>query len=121
METVADIPELAALPVPLETDAARPSRLVDFYELTKPRMNFLVVVTTMVGFYMALPRGFSDWARLVHTLLDQNLVDELRLLVYPVALGAGDRLFGPTSAPTSLRLTGAGTVGEGLAQLTYRR
>ena len=32
---------------------ARPSRLVDFYELTKPRMNFLVVITTMVGFYMA--------------------------------------------------------------------
>jgi protoheme IX farnesyltransferase len=69
METVADIPELTALPVPLESDAARPSRLVDFYELTKPRMNFLVVVTTMVGFYMALPRGFSDWALLLHTLV----------------------------------------------------
>ena len=69
METVADIPELTALPDRLAPDAARASRLVDFYELTKPRMNFLVVVTTMVGFYMALPAGFSDWALLLHTLL----------------------------------------------------
>ena len=69
METVADLTELAALPAPLAPDTARPSRLADFYELTKPRMNFLVVVTTMVGFYMAMRPGFSDWGLLAHTLL----------------------------------------------------
>jgi protoheme IX farnesyltransferase len=69
METVADIPDLTALPEPLVRPAARPSRLADFYELTKPRMNFLVVVTTMVGFYMGIRPGFSDWALLIHTLL----------------------------------------------------
>jgi protoheme IX farnesyltransferase len=69
METVADLTDLTALPAPLVPEAARPSRLADFYELTKPRMNFLVVVTTMVGFYMAMRPGFSDWALLAHTLL----------------------------------------------------
>jgi protoheme IX farnesyltransferase len=45
-----------------------PSRWVDYYELTKPRMNFLVVITTMVGFYMAAHAGI-DWLLLLHTLL----------------------------------------------------
>src|SRR5690349_25168715 len=49
--------------------AGATSRLVDFYELTKPRMNFLVVITTMVGFYMASPAGEIAWLRLLHTLL----------------------------------------------------
>ena len=53
--------------------------------------------------------------RLVHTLLEQELVDELRLLIYPVVLGSGDRLFG---ARTSLRRIDTRTVGEGLTQLT---
>ena len=75
METVADLPELAALPdvglAPARGARAEtaPSRLADFYELTKPRMNFLVVVTTMVGFYMAMGRHFADWALLAHTLV----------------------------------------------------
>lgn len=47
------------------------ARLVDFYELTKPRMNFLVVVTTMVGFYMAA--DVIPWALLLHTLLGTTL------------------------------------------------
>jgi protoheme IX farnesyltransferase len=51
------------------TDAAAqaPAKWVDFYELTKPRMNFLVVLTTMVGFYMA-SRGSLDWRLLLTTL-----------------------------------------------------
>lgn len=44
------------------------SRLVDFYELTKPRMNFLVVITTAVGYYMAAHHPM-EWGRLIHTLL----------------------------------------------------
>lgn len=73
METVADIPDLAALPEHLAQRAARPSRLADFFELTKPRMNFLVVVTTMVGFYMAMRPGFGEWALLAHALLGTAL------------------------------------------------
>ena len=65
-----------ATPLALETaDAtARPSRLADFYELTKPRMNFLVVVTTMVGFYMAAEHGLGErFALLLHALIGTAL------------------------------------------------
>lgn len=46
---------------------ATPSRARDFYELTKPRMNFLVVCTTAVGYYMA-PHG-GHWVGLLHAIL----------------------------------------------------
>lgn len=59
--------------------------------------------------------------QLVHTLVEHDLVDELRLMVYPFVLGDGVRLFPRTSGPTALRLVGTRTVGEGLALLTYRR
>lgn len=49
---------------------AAPSRLADFYELTKPRMNFLVVVTTLVGYYMASRNGVPmHWLKLLNTIL----------------------------------------------------
>lgn len=48
--------------------ALTPSIWVDYYELTKPRMNFLVVITTMVGLYMAAPGRF-DWRLVVATLI----------------------------------------------------
>ena len=54
-------------------------------------------------------------------LMEHDLVDELRLTVFPVVLGDGERLFGATSDLRSLRLTGARTVGEGLTYLTYER
>src|SRR5271154_2708239 len=47
-------------------------RLTDYYELTKPRMNFLVVVTTMVGYYMAA-RGWADWRRVIYPLVGTAL------------------------------------------------
>jgi dihydrofolate reductase len=58
---------------------------------------------------------------LVHTLIEHDLVDELRLTVFPVALGAGERIFGETSDKRPLRLIAAKTVGNGLAHLTYER
>jgi dihydrofolate reductase len=58
---------------------------------------------------------------LVRTLMEHDLVDELRLLVFPVALGAGERLFGETSDKRPLRLIHARTIGNGLAHLTYER
>jgi dihydrofolate reductase len=57
---------------------------------------------------------------LVRTLLEHDLVDELRLMVFPVVLGAGKRLFGDTSAPTALRLVETKPAGA-VAILTLRR
>jgi dihydrofolate reductase len=57
--------------------------------------------------------------QLVRTLMEHDLVDEVRLMVYPVVLGAGERLFGETSDKKSMRLLDSRTVGDGLAHLTY--
>ena len=57
--------------------------------------------------------------QLGRTLIEHDLVDELRLFVYPVVLGAGERLFGETSDKKPLRLIDTKTVGDGLVFLTY--
>jgi dihydrofolate reductase len=59
--------------------------------------------------------------QLARTLIEHDLVDELRLMIYPVVLGAGERLFGETSDKKPMRLTGNRTVGDGLVFLTYER
>jgi dihydrofolate reductase len=58
--------------------------------------------------------------RLVQALLEHGLVDELRLMVYPVVLGDGKRLFGETSDKKPLRLVDSKIVGDGVAILVYQ-
>ena len=57
--------------------------------------------------------------QLVRTLIEHGLVDEFRLVIFPVVLGAGERLFGEVSDKTPLRLVRSQTIGEGLPLLTY--
>ena len=57
---------------------------------------------------------------LVRDLIEHDLVDELRLFVFPVVLGVGERLFGETSDKKAMRLVAAQSVGDGLVALTYR-
>jgi dihydrofolate reductase len=59
--------------------------------------------------------------QLAQTLLENDLVDELRLMVFPVVLGVGKRLFGETSDKKRLRLTDSKVVGDGVAILVYER
>jgi dihydrofolate reductase len=59
-------------------------------------------------------------ARLVQGMIEHDLIDELRLMVFPVVLGKGKRLLGETSAKKPLRLTDSKIVGDGIAILTYR-
>lgn len=58
--------------------------------------------------------------QLVQTLIENDLVDELRLMVFPVVLGSGKRLFGETTAKKTLRLADSKTVGDGVAILVYK-
>jgi dihydrofolate reductase len=57
--------------------------------------------------------------RLGRTLIEHDLVDELRLVVFPVVLGAGERLFGETGEIKPMRLVDTKTIGDGLTLLTY--
>ncbi len=60
-------------------------------------------------------------ARLVQTLVEHDLVDEFRLMVFPVVLGSGKRLFGETSDKKPLRLVESKVVGDGVTVLIYQR
>jgi len=58
--------------------------------------------------------------QLVRTLLEHDLVDELRLMVYPVVLGAGEHFFGETEGAKPMRLVHAQTLGDNVTHLIYR-
>ena len=60
-------------------------------------------------------------AQLVHSLLDADLVDQLNLMVFPVVLGDGKRLFGPTGDKKQFQLVEARTVDDNVLILVYQR
>jgi dihydrofolate reductase len=57
--------------------------------------------------------------QLVRTLMEHDLVDELRLMIFPVVLGAGERIFGATSDKKPMRLLDTRTIDHDLAYVTY--
>jgi dihydrofolate reductase len=59
-------------------------------------------------------------AQLVQELLERDLVDELRLMVFPLVLGTGKRLFGETTDKKPLKLADSKLVGDGVAIMVYR-
>jgi dihydrofolate reductase len=87
--------------------------------------NSTVIKSDMVGEISKLKQQISGEIlvyasyQLVHTLIEHDLVDELRLVIFPVVLGAGERLFGETSDKKPMRLVNATTIGDGLAFVTY--
>ena len=64
--------------------------------------------------------GMSGSATLVRSLLERGLVDELRLLVHPLVVGQGAKLFPDGSPPVSLELADSKTFSTGVLDLTYR-
>jgi dihydrofolate reductase len=66
---------------------------------------------------IVVPASFQ----LVHTLLEHDLVDELRLKIFPVVLGTGERLFSDTSDKKPMRLVASQTAEGNVAVLTYER
>jgi dihydrofolate reductase len=80
-------------------------RVVDEVSKLKQELNGEIVV----------PGSFQ----LLRTLLEHDLVDELRLKIFPVVLGAGERLFSETSDKKPMRLVDSQTLGDGVVALTY--
>jgi len=62
----------------------------------------------------------SGSAKLVQTLIANDLVDQLNLMVFPVILGSGKRLFGETDDLKTLQLAESKTVGDGVAIMVYK-
>jgi dihydrofolate reductase len=59
--------------------------------------------------------------QLVRSLMEHDLVDEVRLIIFPHVVGSGGRVFTELTSSKAMRLNDVGTVGEGLVRLTYRR
>jgi dihydrofolate reductase len=77
-----------------------------------------------VGRLKAMPGGIIQVPgspRLVRSLLQSGLLDELSLMIHPVVLGHGSHLFAATEQPVSLQLVSGQTLSNGVLAVTYRR
>jgi dihydrofolate reductase len=95
--------------------------------LDKPEWNNSTVLKGDVAREVAKLRQEQDGdivvhgsARLVQALIEHDLVDELRLMMFPVVLGSGKRLFGETGEKKRLQLVDSKVVGDGVTILVYR-
>jgi dihydrofolate reductase len=95
--------------------------------LTDPAWGPATVIAGDVGSEVALLKAEGDGElqvhgsrRLARSLIAEGLVDEYRLWVFPVLLGAGERLFGDGLPSTGLRLVGSRTSESGVVVHTYR-
>ena len=95
--------------------------------LTDPEWNNTTVLKGDVAAEVAKLKERHDGDIVVHgspqlvqTLVERDLVDEYRLMVFPVVLGSGKRLFGETTDKKSLRLVNSKVVGDGVAILVYQ-
>ena len=79
-------------------------------------MNQVSTLKQQIDGDIVVPASFQ----LVRTLMEHDLVDELRLKIFPVVLGAGERLFGETSDKKPMRLLDTQTLEGGIAYLTYQ-
>jgi dihydrofolate reductase len=93
--------------------------------LTDPEWNNSTVLSGDLADEVARVKAAHDGdivvhgsAQLVPTLVDNDLVDEMRLMVFPVVLGSGKRLWGETSDKKPMRLVDSKTVGDGVTILT---
>ena len=96
--------------------------------LTDPEWNNSTVISGDLREEVTRLRDETDGDIVVHgsatlaqALLENDLVDELRMMVFPVVLGSGKRLFGQTSDKKPLRLAESRTVGDGVEILIYQR
>ena len=96
--------------------------------LTEPEWNNTTVLEGDVVESVGRLRDELDGNAYVHgscqlaqTLIENDLVDQLRLMIFPVVLGTGKRLFGETSDKKGLKLSESKTVGDGVAILVYDR
>jgi dihydrofolate reductase len=94
--------------------------------LSDPQWNNTTVLGRDVATSVAKLKADADGeivvngsAQLVQALIEYELVDELRLMVFPVVLGSGKRLFGEASDKRPMRLTSSKFVGDGIAVLSY--
>jgi dihydrofolate reductase len=79
-------------------------------------LNQVSTLKQQIDGTIVVPASFQ----LVRTLIEHDLVDELRLKVFPVVLGAGERLFGQTTRSKPMRLLDAQTLEGGITYLTYQ-
>jgi dihydrofolate reductase len=80
-------------------------------------VNEVTKLKQEVSGHIVVPGSFQ----LLRALMEHDLVDELRLKIFPIVLGAGERLFGETSDKKPMRLVETQTLDDSVACLTYER